>query len=89
MPAAFGEFFQEFETLEFAPDRQIVELCGSKAFTIGKFIEDLAPKSGGSAQRVHGRLVEMWIQTGTGEWQLSLMLTGRYAENEMLADEFV
>jgi ketosteroid isomerase-like protein len=85
--AALGEFFKEFDTLAFSPDRQIVELFGGKAFTIGRFLEDLAPKAGGTAQRVHGRLVEMWRQSKHGEWQLSLMLTGRYAENEMLAEE--
>lgn len=85
--AAFGEFFKEFDTLAFSPDRQIVELCGSKVFTIGRFLEDLAPKAGGSAQRVHGRLVEMWRQSKHGEWQLGLMLTGRYAENEMLTEK--
>ena len=84
--AAFDEFFGEFHTLEFSPDRRLVELCGGKAFTIGKFIEDLAPKSGGSAQRVHGRLVELWLQTEEGEWQIGHMLTGRYAENEILAE---
>ncbi len=85
--SAFGEFFGEFDTLAFTPDRQIVELCGSKAFTIGRFTEDLAPKAGGPAQRVHGRLVEMWLQTEGGEWQIGLMLTGRYAENEALAED--
>jgi ketosteroid isomerase-like protein len=84
--AAFGEFFGEFDTLVFSPDRRMFEICGDKAFTIGKFIEGLALKSGGSVQRVHGRLVEMWLKTEKGEWQLGLMLTGRYAENEILAE---
>jgi ketosteroid isomerase-like protein len=84
--SALGEFFGQFTTLSFSPGRQIVELCGIKAFTIGKFIEDLAPKAGGPAQRVHGRLVELWSQTENGDWEISLVLTNRYAENEMLPE---
>jgi ketosteroid isomerase-like protein len=82
--AALGEFFRETTTLSFLPDRQVIELCGNKAFTIGRFIEDLAPRAGGPALRVHGRLVELWSQMDNGSWQISILLTGRYAENETL-----
>ncbi len=82
--SAFAEFFGQFTTLSYLPDRQIVEVCGNKVFIIGRFIEDFVPKTGGQVQRVHGRLVELWSQTENSDWKISLLLTGRYAENEML-----
>ena len=82
--AALGEFFGEFTPIAFTPDRQVVELCGTKAFSIGRFIEDVQSKSGGPAQRIHGRIVEMWAQTEKGDWEIASLLTGRYAENETL-----
>jgi len=85
--SALGEFFGQFTPLAFEPNRQIVEVCGNKAFTIGRFIEDLAPKEGGSAHRVHGRLVEMWSLTDEGDWVIELLITTRYADNEILVED--
>lgn len=84
--AALTEFFEQFETLSYSHDRRIVEQFGPKVFTVGRFLEDLAPKAGGPAQRVHGRMVELWAQSESGNWEITLLLTGRYAENEMLPE---
>ncbi len=85
--SALEEFMAENTTLRFLPDRQVVEVCGSKTFTIGRFIEDLAPTSGDRARRVYGRIVEMWTQTANGDWEIAILLTGRYAETEVLPKE--
>lgn len=85
--AAFAEFFEQFTTLSFSHDRQLIEVFREKAFTIGRSIEDLAPKGGGPAQRIHGRMVELWAQTESGDWEITLLLTSRYAENEMLSED--
>jgi ketosteroid isomerase-like protein len=84
--SALLEFFQQFTAVaSFQHERDTVELGEKRAFTFGRFAEDLRPNGGGAAFRVHGRLVELWSQQEGGEWNLKILLTSRYAENEPLS----
>ena len=83
--SALAEFFAGFTLLApFSPERQVIEVGTDRAFTLGRFTEDLRPKSEGPAYRVHGRIVELWSRVDDGDWELDVLLTSRYAENETL-----
>src|SRR5687767_9373497 len=83
--AAFEEFVSAFTTIKWNPDRAIIHQLEHGALVVGRFTEDRAPRAGGPADRVFGRLVEIWIRQHDGSWKLDLLLTGRYAENEPLS----
>jgi len=83
--SALAEFFDGFTLIApFSPERQVVEVGGNRVFALGRFTEDLQPNSDAPAYRVHGRIVEIWSRTNGDAWQLDVLLTSRYAENEAL-----
>ena len=81
---AFEQFVQTFTTLSWKPEREIIGADGNKVFVLGRFLEDRAPRVGGPAERVFGRWVEVWRRQPGGPWELDLVLTSRYAEDELL-----
>jgi hypothetical protein len=82
--AAFEQFVQDFTTISWKPEREIIGVGENKVFIVGRFLEDRAPREGGPAERVFGRWVEIWAGQPGGPWELDLVLTSRYAENELL-----
>ncbi len=81
---AFRELTDNFTTISWKPERSFVELSEDAAISVGRFIEERAPRAGGPAVRVFGRLVEVWSPGPDGTWTIKIALTSRYAEDEPL-----
>lgn len=82
--AAFVQLIETFTTISWKPEREVLEICGNKAFLIGRFIEERALRDDGSAERVYGRLFEMWSRRADGRWELAYLMTSRYGESEAI-----
>ena len=82
--SAYERLVEAYTTIAWKPERTMVGPSGHKIVTIGRFIEDRAPRSGEAAEWVHGRLVEVWARKPDGGWELEVLLTSRYADNEPL-----
>jgi ketosteroid isomerase-like protein len=84
--AAFEELIANFTTISWNPERTFTRAFEDMAISIGKFTEDRAPRLGGSAVRVFGRLVEYWSLGSDGTWTMDIALTSRYAEDQSLGN---
>ncbi len=82
--SAYERLAETYTTIAWQPERTVIGPSGRKVVTIGRFIEDRAPRSGGAAERIHGRLVEVWARKPDGGWELEVLLTSRYADSEQL-----
>jgi ketosteroid isomerase-like protein len=81
---AFRELTAKFTTFSWSPERAFVHLSHDAAISVGRFIEDRAPRAGGPAVRIFGRLVEYWSCHPDGTWTIQIALTSRYAEDQPL-----
>ena len=81
---AFVDFVSRYTTNSWSPNREILDICGRRAYTLGWFIEIRTPLEGGPTEKVHGRLVEIWQLSSDEKWEVIRLMTGRYAETEFL-----
>jgi ketosteroid isomerase-like protein len=79
---ALESFVAAYTTLSWQPDRGQPDICGDRAYTIGRFVEIRRPRDGGPTEKVYGRLVEQWRRDESGEWLLASVMTSRYAPAE-------
>lgn len=82
--AVFKERTSQVLTKLYKPEREIIDICGRRAYTLGTFIEIHAPLAGGVTEKVHGRLLEIWQLSEANEWKVLRLMTGRTGENEIL-----
>ncbi len=81
---ALVQFVSTYTTDSWSPNREIIDICGRRAYTLGSFIETRTPREEGPTEKVHGRLLEIWQLSPDDEWEIIRLLTGRYAETEFL-----
>jgi ketosteroid isomerase-like protein len=81
---AFVAFVSAYTTNSWSPSREIIDLCGRRAYTQGSFIEIRTPLEGGGTEKVHGRLLEVWQLSSGDRWEIIRLMTGRYADTELL-----
>jgi ketosteroid isomerase-like protein len=81
---AFVAFVSAYTTNSWSPSREIFDLCGRRAYTLGSFIEIRTPLEGGPTEKVHGRLLEIWQLSSGDRWEIIRLMTGRYADTEFL-----
>ncbi|MFX1264853.1 MAG: YybH family protein [Promethearchaeota archaeon] len=82
---AFAEFMSMYTTLSWNPNREFIDVYNQRAFSLGSFTETRTPREGGPTEKVYGRLLEIWQLSSDGEWEIIRLMTGRYAETEMLS----
>jgi len=78
---AFGQVLEMFDTSDYTPRYEVIEVHGDRAYVLGPFEETLSPRSGESGTQVHGRVVLFWARDEEG-WRVTLLLTGRSAPDE-------
>jgi ketosteroid isomerase-like protein len=78
---AFGRVLEMFDTSDYAPRYDVIEVHGDRAYVLGPFEETLSSRSGEPGIRVHGRVVLFWRRDEEG-WRITRLLTGRSAPDE-------
>jgi ketosteroid isomerase-like protein len=79
---AFGRVFEMFDTSDYTPGYEVIEVHGDQAYVLGAFEETLSPRSGEHGTRVHGRVVLFWARDKEEGWRVTRLLTGRSAPDE-------
>ena len=80
----FTQFMSAYETESNELEREVIDICGERAYVLGRFIEVRTPRDGRPTEKVYGRIVEVWRHTDDGGWEVLHVMTGRYAETELL-----
>jgi ketosteroid isomerase-like protein len=78
---AFGQVLEMFDTSDYTPRYEVIEVHGDRAYVLGPFEETLSPRSREPGIRVHGRVVLFWRRDEEG-WRVTRLLTGRSAPDE-------
>jgi len=81
---ALVHFVSTYTTNSWSPNREIIDICGRRAYTLARFIEIRTPREGGPTEKVHGRMLEIWQLSPDDKWEITRLMTGRYAETEFL-----
>ncbi len=81
---AFVGFVSEYTTDSWDPKREFIEVYERHAYTLGSFIETRTTRDGGPTEKVYGRLLEIWQLSSDGKWEIIRLMTGRYADTELL-----
>jgi ketosteroid isomerase-like protein len=81
---ALVQFMSIYTTDSFSPNREIIDICGRRAYAAGSFVEIRTPLEGGPTEKVHGRMLQIWQLSSDDKWEIIRFITGRYAETEFL-----
>jgi ketosteroid isomerase-like protein len=81
---AFVEFMSIYTTDLWNPKRELLDVYEQRAYTLGSFIEIRTPRDGKPTEKVYGRLLETWQLSSDGKWEITHLMTGRYADTELL-----
>ena len=81
--AAFSALFEGYDTSDYEPHYEVIDVHGDNGYVLGSFTEVLRPRGGTLGTRVHGRVVQFWRRE-EGEWRIQVLLTGRSAPDEEL-----
>jgi len=81
---AFVGFVSKYKTNSWSPKRELIDVWERRAYTLGSFIEIRTPLDGGPAEKVFGRLLEIWQLSSDDKWEIVRLMTGRYADTELL-----
>jgi ketosteroid isomerase-like protein len=81
---AFVSLVSKYTTDMWNPKRELIDVYERRAYTFGSFIEIRTPLDGGPAEKVYGRLLEIWNLSSGGKWEIVRFMTGRYADTELL-----
>ncbi|NLE43941.1 MAG: nuclear transport factor 2 family protein [Chloroflexi bacterium] len=79
---AFRRYFDVFPTSAYAPDYDVVDVVGDRAYVLGSFQETLRPSSSGPLTRVFGRVVLFWSRI-EGKWLVTRLLTARSSPEQI------
>ena len=82
---AFVEFMSMYTTVDWNPKREFIDVHEQRACSLGSFTETRSVRDGGATEKVFGRLLEIWQLSPDGKWEIIRMMTGRYAETELLS----
>jgi len=82
---AFTDFVDEFHTVSWQPSYQVAEVCGDRAFLLGRFVERREVRATGGIEHVPGRLVLACRREADGTWRISHAMTSRYGETTVEA----
>jgi len=78
---AFSALFEGYDTSDYEPHYEVIDVHGDSGYVLGSFTEVLRPRDGTSGTRVHGRVVQFWRQE-EGGWRIEILLTGRSTPDE-------
>ena len=82
--AGFVDFVSKYTTDSWIPKREFIDVYEQRAYILGSFIEVRTPLNGNPAEKVYGRLLEIWQLSSDGKWEIIRYMAGRYAETELI-----
>ncbi|MFX1485025.1 MAG: YybH family protein [Promethearchaeota archaeon] len=80
----FVNFVSVYTTDSWEPKRELIRVYERDAYTLGSFIEVRTKRNESETETVYGRLLEVWKLSSDGKWKLTHLMTGRYAETEVV-----
>ena len=82
--AAYRDLFDAFDTSDYEPAYDSIEVHGDAAYALAEFRETLRRRQAGPSLLVRGRSVFFWRRESDGAWRVTRLLTGRSAPTEEL-----